>query len=196
LILNASNAGHTLGGAIWKIKKDTDDIVYAVNWNHKKERHLNPTTLIEVARPSLLITDARNADCLQPTRSRRDRELIETIIQTIHGQGIVMIPTDSTSRILELALFLDSYWMEERIGTPLIWLSPTGERVRAAIKGMLEWCGDAVTNAFDTTRENPWEFQYVFLSCPYFHCTNYEWTENSRYSRKCQICPLDPKLFS
>jgi len=36
--IHASAAGHSLGGAIWKIKKDTDDIVYAVNWNHKKER--------------------------------------------------------------------------------------------------------------------------------------------------------------
>jgi len=61
--------------------------------------------------------------------------------------------------MLELALFLDSYWTEERIGTPLIWLSINGEKVKSAVKGMLEWCGDAVTNEFDATRENPWEFQ-------------------------------------
>lgn len=32
-------AGHMLGGTIWKIIKDGDEeIVYAVDYNHKKER--------------------------------------------------------------------------------------------------------------------------------------------------------------
>ena len=35
-------AGHMIGGTIWKIvKDDEEDIVYAVDYNHKKERHLN-----------------------------------------------------------------------------------------------------------------------------------------------------------
>jgi cleavage and polyadenylation specificity factor subunit 2 len=36
--ITAYPAGHTLGGTIWRIKKDTDVIVYAVDYNHKKER--------------------------------------------------------------------------------------------------------------------------------------------------------------
>ena len=32
-------AGHMIGGTIWKILKDgEEDIVYAVDYNHKKER--------------------------------------------------------------------------------------------------------------------------------------------------------------
>ena len=35
-------AGHMIGGTLWKIVKDgEEDIVYAVDYNHKKERHLN-----------------------------------------------------------------------------------------------------------------------------------------------------------
>ena len=35
-------AGHMIGGTIWRIVKDgEEDIVYAVDYNHKKERHLN-----------------------------------------------------------------------------------------------------------------------------------------------------------
>jgi cleavage and polyadenylation specificity factor subunit 2 len=35
-------AGHIIGGAMWKIVKDgEEDIVYAVDYNHKRERHLN-----------------------------------------------------------------------------------------------------------------------------------------------------------
>jgi len=40
IIITAYSAGHTLGGTIWKIKKDTDEILYAVNYNHKKERYI------------------------------------------------------------------------------------------------------------------------------------------------------------
>lgn len=36
--ITAYPAGHTIGGTIWKIKKDTEEIVYAVDYNHKKER--------------------------------------------------------------------------------------------------------------------------------------------------------------
>jgi len=32
-------AGHMIGGTIWKIKKETEEIVYAVDYNHKKERY-------------------------------------------------------------------------------------------------------------------------------------------------------------
>ena len=34
-------AGHMIGGAIWKISKEgEEEIVYAVDYNHKRERSL------------------------------------------------------------------------------------------------------------------------------------------------------------
>ena len=69
-------AGHTVGGTVWRLKKDTDEIVYAVSYNHKKERHLNGTVLTAFSRPSLLISDAYNASNVQPTRKQRDAELM------------------------------------------------------------------------------------------------------------------------
>jgi cleavage and polyadenylation specificity factor subunit 2 len=41
-----SIAGNSIGSAIWKIQKDTDEIIYAVDYNHKKERHLDGTKLL------------------------------------------------------------------------------------------------------------------------------------------------------
>lgn len=32
-------AGHMLGGSIWKITKDGEEVVYAVDYNHRKERY-------------------------------------------------------------------------------------------------------------------------------------------------------------
>lgn len=41
-------AGHMIGGTIWRIVKDGDEeIVYAVDFNHKKERWVSPTSTID-----------------------------------------------------------------------------------------------------------------------------------------------------
>lgn len=32
-------AGHMIGGSIWKIVKEEEEIIYAVDYNHKKERY-------------------------------------------------------------------------------------------------------------------------------------------------------------
>lgn len=40
LIITPLPAGHMIGGAIWKISKEgEEEIVYAVDYNHKKERY-------------------------------------------------------------------------------------------------------------------------------------------------------------
>jgi cleavage and polyadenylation specificity factor subunit 2 len=31
-------AGHMIGGTIWKITKETEEIIYAVDYNHMRER--------------------------------------------------------------------------------------------------------------------------------------------------------------
>lgn len=80
------NAGHTLGGTIWKIRSPAvGTIVYAVNMNHMRERHLDGTVLISgaggtvfesLARPDLLITDAERANVIGSRRKDRDAALI------------------------------------------------------------------------------------------------------------------------
>ena len=45
------SAGHMIGGAMWKIVKEgEEDIVYAVDVNHKKERHLNGADVEKISR--------------------------------------------------------------------------------------------------------------------------------------------------
>lgn len=41
----------TVGGTIWKITKETEEIIYAVSYNQKKERHLNGTVLETLTKP-------------------------------------------------------------------------------------------------------------------------------------------------
>lgn len=41
ITITAYAAAHTIGGTIWKIKQDTEEIVYAVDFNHRKEQYVS-----------------------------------------------------------------------------------------------------------------------------------------------------------
>ncbi|KAG4302664.1 hypothetical protein PCK1_001019 [Pneumocystis canis] len=43
--ITAYNAGHSLGGTIWKITKDSENIVYCIDWSHSKDSHLNGNSI-------------------------------------------------------------------------------------------------------------------------------------------------------
>lgn len=49
-----------IGGSIWRISTALgEDVVYAVDYNHRKELHLNSTALAGLfSRPALMIADA------------------------------------------------------------------------------------------------------------------------------------------
>jgi len=91
LTITPFNAGHTLGGAIWKIRSPSSGtIVYAINMNHMRERHLDGTVLIRqaaggifepLARPDLLITDADRSPVITSRRKDRDAALIGICFQ-------------------------------------------------------------------------------------------------------------------
>ena len=96
LTITAYSAGHTLGGTIWKIRSaSSGTILYAVNLNHMKERHLDGTALLKgssggggggggggstvfepLARPDFLITDAERTLMTVPRRKDRDALLL------------------------------------------------------------------------------------------------------------------------
>ena len=61
------------------MKDGEEDIVYAVDYNHKRERHLNGCVLETISRPALLITDAFNAT-YQQTRPVFIRQLVHIFV--------------------------------------------------------------------------------------------------------------------
>lgn len=104
-------AGHMIGGTIWKISKaGEEDIIYAIDYNHKKERHLNGCEVERMGRPSLLITDSLNATYQQARRRVRDEKLMTNILQTLRGGGNVLVAVDTAGRVLELAHMLEQLW--------------------------------------------------------------------------------------
>ncbi|KAF8663435.1 hypothetical protein AX16_001005 [Volvariella volvacea WC 439] len=155
LTITPFNAGHTLGGTIWKIRSPSaGTIVYAVNINHMRERHLDGTVLMRqaaggvyepLARPDLLITDADRASVVTSRRKDRDAALIDTITSTLTSRSSLLLPCDSSSRVLELLVLLDQHWNYSRLRFPICFLSRTGREMLAFVRSMMEWLGGTVS---------------------------------------------------
>ncbi|CAG9105608.1 unnamed protein product [Plutella xylostella] len=110
-------AGHTLGGTVWRISAPgEEDIVYAPDFNHKKERHLNGCEVERLLRPSLMLVGAMNANHVQQRRRLRDEKLMTTILSGLRGGGCVLVCTDTAGRVLELAHMLDQLWRNRDSG--------------------------------------------------------------------------------
>lgn len=160
-------AGHMIGGTIWRITKDDEeDIVYAVDFNHKKERHLNGCSLESLDRPSLLITDAYNATYQQPRRRLRDEQLLTNILQTMRNDGNCLVVVDTAGRVLELAHLLDQLWHNEDSGLiaySLALLNNVSYNVVEFAKSLVEWMSDKIMRSFEDKRNNPFQFRHVQL---------------------------------
>ena len=163
LVITPLPAGHMLGGTVWKIVKDgEEDIIYAVDINHKKERHLNGCELENIQRPSLLITDAYNALHQQPRRRIRDNKLETVIRQTLQRSGNVLIAVDTAGRMLEIAHMLEQLWSNKESGLRaynLVLLNNVAYNVIEFAKSQIEWMSDKLMKSFEGTRSNPFTFR-------------------------------------
>ncbi|XP_075221606.1 cleavage and polyadenylation specificity factor subunit 2 [Lycorma delicatula] len=160
-------AGHIIGGTVWKIMKvGEEDIIYAVDFNHKKERHLNGCELERFQRPSLLITDAFNATYQQARRRTRDEKLMTNILQTLRNSGNVLVAVDTAGRVLELAHMLDQLWRNKDSGLlaySLALLNNVSYNVVEFAKSQIEWMSDKLMRSFEGARNNPFQFKHLQL---------------------------------
>lgn len=158
-------AGHMVGGTIWKIVKDNEeDIVYAVDYNHKKERHLNGCVLDTITRPSLLITDSYNALNHQGRMKERDQKFIGTILETLRGGGNILIACDTAGRVLEIAYMLDHIWRNKDTGLAaysLALVNNVAVRMIDVTMSTIEWMSDNILREFDASRDNPFKFKHL-----------------------------------
>ena len=163
ITVTAYAAGHTLGGAVWKVHKDAEDVVYAVDYNHRREKHLNGTTLDSINRPSLLITDAFNARG-EPAPKTRDDDLMRAVLRAVRSDGNVLVPVDPAGRVLELLLLLEERWAKQQLGAyQLVLLTTVAYNTMEFARSHLEWMGENVGRNFDRDRLNAFNTRYLKL---------------------------------
>ncbi|KAK5124428.1 hypothetical protein LTR85_001645 [Meristemomyces frigidus] len=161
LTVTAYGAGHTLGGTIWHIQHGLESIVYAADWNQGRENLFSGASwlsggseIIEpLRRPTALICSSKGVEkSSHLSRKKRDDTLISLIRETIAQGGKVLIPTDSSARVLELAFVLNQTWRDNIDGphadtyknAHIYMASKSSTSSVRYLNSMLEWLDDAV----------------------------------------------------
>ncbi|KAG8746423.1 hypothetical protein FRC10_005134 [Ceratobasidium sp. 414] len=157
------SAGHTIGGTIWKIRSPSaGTVVYGVNLNHTKERHLDGTVLLKggagggvlesLSRPDVLITDAERTLLVSARRKDRDAALLDAVTNVLQSGHSVLMPCDASTRVLELLVLLDQHWSFSKLRAPLCLVTRTANDMLTLVRSMMEWLGGTVTKeeTFDT----------------------------------------------
>ncbi|KAK6347420.1 hypothetical protein TWF718_005261 [Orbilia javanica] len=174
LTITAYRAGHTLGGTIWRIQHShsSENILYAISWNHLRDAHLSSASFLpgptgvseEFLNPTALICSPHN--CLpgqiSTPRKKRDDLLLSAIRKAAFAGGTVLIPTDSSARILELAYLLEhdfrsksSNWGSS--GASISLAVRTAGRTFRYVRALLEWMDESMVKEFEsvTHSNNP-----------------------------------------
>ncbi|KFH48278.1 Cleavage factor two protein-like protein [Hapsidospora chrysogenum ATCC 11550] len=175
LTITAYNAGHTLGGTIWHIQHGLESIVYAVDWNQARENVFSGAAwlggtgggggdVIEALRkPTALICSSRGGDKTAQAggRAKRDEHLIEMIKSCVARGGTVLIPVDSSARVLEMSYMLEHAWRADAtaenggtLKSAKLYLA--GRNMSSTMRyarSMLEWMDDSIVREFEAFAE-------------------------------------------
>ena len=169
LTITAYNSGRSLGGTVWHIQHGLESIVYGVDWGQYKENvfsgaawiggaHGGGSDVIEQLRkPTALVCSSRSPRVLRP--DVRDEQLLAAIKQCVANDGTVLIPTDSSARVLELAYMLEHAWRREASGTSglsaaKLYLAgrTVGGLMRHA-RTLLEWMNEGIVQEFEAVAD-------------------------------------------
>lgn len=154
-----------------------ESIVYAVDWNQARENVLagaawlggsgggGAEVIEELRKPTALVCSARGAEknAMAGGRRKRDDLLLEMIRTAVAKGGTVLIPTDTSARVLELAYILEQAWRKEisdnASNSPLkrtkLYLASknVGATMRYA-RSMLEWMDESVVRELESEPSN------------------------------------------
>ncbi|KIW16601.1 hypothetical protein PV08_03789 [Exophiala spinifera] len=167
LTLTAYNSGHTLGGTIWHIQYGMESIVYAVDWNQARENVIagaawfggvgGAEVIEQLRKPTALVCSSVGAARagLAGGRKARDDALLGHIKSSIAKNGTVLIPTDSSARVLELAWILEKAWTDPVLKGAKVYLaSRSANATLRHARSLLEWMDDSIVREFEEEDEN------------------------------------------
>ena len=85
-------------------------------------------------------------------------EFTDTITATLSSRSSLLLPCDSSTRILELLVLLDQHWSFSRLRYPICFLTRTGSEMLTFVRSMMEWLGGTLSKE-DVGEENPGQRQ-------------------------------------
>ena len=177
LTITAYNAGHSLGGTIWHIQHGMESVVYAVDWNLTRENVIGGAAWLgggigggsevieQLRKPTALVCSSRGVERTSQatSRQRRDEILLEHTRTALSRGGIVLVPSDSSARVLELAWLFEQAWRQsmgssEDIlkNSKLYIASKTVGSTMDFARSMIEWMDENVTKSFESETDSRW----------------------------------------
>jgi len=174
LTITAYNSGHTLGGTIWHIQHGLESIVYAVDWNQGRENVYagaawlggagggGAEVIEQLRKPTALVCSSRGGEkpSLSGGRTKRDEQLLDKVRSCVAGGGTVLIPTDSSARVLELAYLLEHAWRSDsssgdgKLKAAKLYLAGrNAHSVMRYARSMLEWMDDSIVREFEAVAD-------------------------------------------
>eukprot|EP01038_Epipyxis_sp_PR26KG_P014055 gene14055-18853_t len=169
------HSGRTVGGSVFIIRYGQAEIVYAMDINLKKEIVLDGADLEAFPTGSeLLIIDGSihhmKTASMNVKRKRGDvkdeiNSFLSTIMDTLRSGGNVLIPCETSGRILELLQILSKFWIDTKIGLyHLLFLSHMSHNVTEFGRMQLEWMSDSLSKGFYNGKPNPFELSQIKLA--------------------------------
>lgn len=170
LTITAYNSGRTLGGTIWHIQHGLESIVYAVDWNQGRENVYSGAAWLggaggggaeiieQLRKPTALVCSSRGGEkaAISGGRSKRDEQLLNKVKSCITRGGTVLIPVDSSARVLELAYLMDHAWRADAttgegvLKSTKLYLA--GRNIHSTMRyarSMLEWMDEGIVREFE-----------------------------------------------
>ncbi|KAI1773080.1 beta-lactamase-like protein [Hypoxylon cercidicola] len=170
LTITAYNSGRTLGGTIWHIQHGLESIVYAVDWNQGRENVYAGAAWLggagggggeiieQLRKPTALVCSSRGGEksSIAGGRAKRDEQLLNKVKSGVARGGTILIPVDSSARVLELAYLMDHAWRADaatgdgQLKSAKLYLA--GRNIHSTMRyarSMLEWMDDSIIREFE-----------------------------------------------
>ncbi|BGO93358.1 hypothetical protein NBRC10512_005524 [Rhodotorula toruloides] len=164
--LVAHRSGHTLGGSLYTLRpslssslspaSSASSLLYAPLFNHVKEHHLDPTSLLNAGnvddnfrRMGVMIVGAERSKVVNIKRIDRERKMLDLITSTLQSGGSILLPTDPSARLFELLILLETHWQFANLGQqfPLCLISRTGREAVGFVRSLTEWMGGQIAGS-------------------------------------------------
>ncbi len=200
IAITPHKAGHLIGASYYTLKRLTDEteVVVAPMYHHAKEKHLDSSTLYkfgmacdvfvttcggpggilkELYIPNSHLNEQygqvvpqNKAILNSPSVGRDEGELVEMILSTLRRGGNVLLPVDSSGRVLELLYLLNQHWERHRLASAynLCWVGSMVHNTLEFVRSQLEWMSAPLGNMFDAGHGHPYSLKSVQL----FHNVN------------------------
>lgn len=154
----AYNAGHSIGGCLYRITKGLERIVIGFNINHRKENHLDGVSLASIASPSLCILNSSHVVSENVSVVKRD-EMFRSIVEEALDRGRTVVLPVRHSRLLEIALVLNATMARRK--ERAVCLSYFGKSFVERARSMIEWAGEKMSEMFSEEKVNPFELEHI-----------------------------------